>query len=609
MTEKYKKLEDYGIIGNLDTCALISRDGSIDWCCFPHIESPSVFAAILDIDKGGHFWVKPKGKFESQQLYIEKTNILKTKFNTPSGALDIADFMPVEVAEGKTLHKHQAILRKITCSKGRVELELSFKPRFDYGRVVPSLELVEAGIAASRQNQKLFLQSPFSLSISNDEVVGRFNVNRGETRWFVLRYGNSKPLSPEECEEHLNKTAQYWASWVHRCESSKCVFGGPWHDLMVRSGLILKLSTHPSSGALIAAPTTSLPEEIGGVRNWDYRFAWIRDASFTVQALYNLGHIQEAMDYLRWLRNICTGKETSEIQIMYGLHGELDLEEQELEHLSGYLNSHPVRIGNAAAKQRQFDIYGELINAFYETSRYGESISPADWQFIKNICDYVCTIWNKEDSGIWEVRSSPKHFTYSKIMCWVALDRCIKIAEKRGFVGPIDGWEKVRNQMQQAILERGFSRKRNSFVQSFNSEVLDATSLLIPIMGFLPFNDSHIIGTIEATMEGLIVNGLVNRYEGDDGLPGREGAFVLCTFWLVDALALSGQVDKAEEIFTGLLKYISPLGLFAEEIDPISGEQLGNFPQAFSHIGLINSALYLGIAKGRKQMGPEPLGI
>ena len=608
MTEKYKKLEDYGIIGNLETCALVAKDGSLDWCCFPHIESPSVFAAILDIDNGGHFWIKPKGEFESQQLYVEGTNIIETKLNTPSGVLHITDFMPVELAGGNTVKKHQAILRKITCSDGRVELELSFKPRFDYARAVPSLNLVEGGIIASWQDKRLFLQSPFSLNISNDEVLGKFNISQGETHWFVLRYGSSEPISSKECERLLEKTKQFWLNWVHRCESSKCVFGGPWHERIVRSGLVLKLLTHPASGAIIAAPTTSLPEEIGGVRNWDYRFAWIRDASFTVQALFNLGHVQEAMDYFRWLRNICKSTAASEINIMYGPHGELDLEEQELKHLSGYRNSRPVRIGNAAAKQRQFDIYGELINVFYETSRYGEDISLADWQFVKNISDYVSGIWNTEDSGIWEVRGRPKHFTYSKLMCWVALDRSIKIAEKKGFNGSVERWKNVRNQMQQAILERGFSRKLNSFVQAFNSEVLDATSLLIPIMGFLPFNDSRVIGTIKATTERLMTNGLVHRYEGDDGLPGKEGTFVLCTFWLVEALALSGQVEKAEEIFTGLLKYISPLGLFAEEINPVSGEQLGNYPQAFSHIGLINSALYLGIAKGRKQMGPQPLG-
>lgn len=608
MTEKYKKLEDYGLIGNLETCALIAKDGSLDWCCFPHIESPSVFAAILDIDNGGHFWIKPKGEFESQQLYVEKTNIIETKLNTSSGVLYITDFMPVELAEGNTVKKHQAILRKITCSRGMVEVEVSFKPRFDYARAVPSLNPVEEGIIASWQDKRLFLQFPFSLTISNGEAYGKFNIRQGQTYWFVLRYGSSEPVSSKECERLLEKTKQFWLNWVHRCQGAECVFGGSWHDRIVRSGLVLKLLTHPASGAIIAAPTTSLPEEIGGVRNWDYRFAWIRDASFTVQALFNLGHVQEAMDYFKWLRNICKSSVASEIKIMYGPHGELDLEEKKLEHLSGYRDSRPVRIGNAAAKQRQFDIYGELINVFYETSRYGEDISLADWQFIKKISDYVSGIWDTEDSGIWEVRGGPKHFTYSKLMCWVTLDRSIKIAEKKGFDGSVERWKEVRNQLQQAILERGFSRKLNSFVQAFDSEVLDATSLLIPMMGFLPFNDPRVIGTIKATMERLMTNGLVNRYEGDDGLPGKEGTFVLCTFWLVEALALSGQADKAEEIFTGLLKHISPLGLFAEEINPISGEQLGNYPQAFSHIGLINSALYLGIAKGRKQMGPEPLG-
>jgi GH15 family glucan-1,4-alpha-glucosidase len=370
---------------------------------------------------------------------------------------------------------------------------------------------------------------------------------------------------------------------------------------IVRSGLVLKLLTHHETGAICAAPTTSLPEEIGGSRNWDYRFNWIRDASFTVQALKNAGHVKEAKNNLKWFMDICKGAhEPRDIQIMYGLHGEADLEEIELPHLSGYRNSRPVRIGNGAAKQKQLDIYGELLNAFYETTQYRGVVSRGDWGYVMKILDYVCDVWNTTDAGIWEVRSGAQHFVYSKLMCWVAIDRGIKIAELSNFEAPIGRWDKCREDIKNAILQRGFNKKLNSFVQSFDSETLDATSLLIPIRGFLPFDDDRVQGTIDAALKGLTTkNGLVYRYKGEDGLPGSEGAFVLCSFWLVDVLALSGRVEEAEDVFNNLLKYISPLGLFAEEIDPETGEQLGNFPQAFSHIGLVNSALYLGKTKRR----------
>ncbi len=337
------------------------------------------------------------------------------------------------------------------------------------------------------------------------------------------------------------------------------------------------------------------------MRNWDYRFAWIRDASLTVQALYNLGHTEEALSYFRWLRGLCgtfsARDDYFDIQVMYSLHGDSDLEERELNHLSGYRNSAPVRIGNAAARQRQLDVYGELVSAFYETRRYGEEISQNDWRFISKITNAACRMWKTKDSGIWEVRGGPRHFTYSKLMCWAALDRAIQMAEKQGFEAPLARWKKTRRQIRQAIIEHGFSQKLNSFVQAFDSEALDATSLLIPIMGFLPADDPRVEGTIDATFNHLTENGLVYRYREDDGLPGTEGTFVLCTFWLVDALIQSGQLEKAEELFLGVLDHTSPLGLFAEEIDPASGHQLGNYPQAFSHIGLMSSALRLGWAR------------
>lgn len=606
----FKKLEHYGIIGNLNTCALVGRDGSIEWCCFPHIESPSIFASILDIDKGGHFAVRPSGPFESEQQYIEKTNILQTVFHTSSGTTILTDFMPLKQGDEAETRESQTIYRKVTCGKGSIKLEVEFNPRFNYARAQTIIKPFERGVVATGNNEQVFLTSSLELKIRDDGAFGTYTIKEGDIIWMVLQYGHNVSMYPEACESSLKNTVQYWVNWGHRCEPMKCVFGGPWHDLIVRSGLVLKLLTHHESGAICAAPTTSLPEEIGGVRNWDYRFNWIRDAAFTLQALYNLGHVREAKNHLRWFMSLCRGtKEPSEIQIMYGVHGETDLKEQELKHLSGYRNSLPVRIGNGAAKQRQLDIYGELLNVFYEITRYGEDIQQDDWHFVAKIVDYVCEVWDTKDSGIWEVRGEPKHFVYSKLMCWVAIDKGIKIAELRGFDAPLDRWKDVRNEIKNAILQKGFSPKLNSFVQSFGSETLDATSLLIPMMGFLPFDDPRVKGTIDATIKQLTAkDGLVYRYQGEDGLSGKEGVFTLCSFWLVDVFALSGRVEEAEKIFTNLLKYVSPLGLLAEEIDPDTGEQLGNFPQAFSHIGLINSALYLGKAKGGKQMGSEPFG-
>ena len=602
METQYKRLEDYGLIGNLATCALVGRDGSIDWCCFPHLESPSVFAAILDIRKGGHFHIRPLGHGGGDQTYVANTNVLRTTFQTSTGTATLTDFMPVK---DHTDPQHQSLLRKVSCSQGSVELEIEFQPRFHYARVVPNLEAAPQGTIALWEDHLLYLQSFHPLLRDEGAARAALTLSKGQTQWFVLKYGDSSPVTQTECDRLLDSTTRFWSDWAHHCGEDRCVFRGPWHDYVVRSSLVLKLLTHPETGAIAAAPTTSLPEVIGGVRNWDYRFAWIRDASFTVQSLYSLGHVAEALQYFRWLKSLCREFQDRDdhlhMQVMYGLHGEQDLEESILDHLSGYRDSAPVRVGNAAAEQLQLDVYGELVNAFYETRRYGEDITHDDWDFVRKIVNTAYQTWNTEDSGIWEVRGGPRHFTHSKLMCWVALDRSIKLADKYAFEAPLDDWKRTRQEIREAILERGFNEKLNSFVQSFDSKVLDATSLLIPVMGFLPPDDPRVEGTLRATLEHLTSDGLVYRYLGDDGLPGQEGAFVLCTFWLVDALVLAGELQKAEELLLGLLDHISPLGLLAEELDPVSGQQLGNFPQAFSHIGLMNSALRLGWALAKQR--------
>lgn len=606
----YKKLERYGIIGNLDTCALVGDDGSIDWCCFPHIESPSVFGALLDIAKGGRFQIAPKGPYTSSQLYVGATNVLETTFRTDAGEATLTDFMPLKGWDKTDELSHQAIYRKVICGHGTMEIEVTFQPRFDYSRGETTLGRRDGGVLVSSPGERMFLISQSPLSIHGPSATGSHALTSGESLWLVLQYGHDRPVDSASFEELLAETVQFWLDWGHKCERSACVFDGPWHEHVVRSGLTLKLLTHQETGAIAAAPTTSLPEEIGGTRNWDYRYNWIRDASFTVQALYNAGHVAEAKKHLSWFLDICTrSKGPAETKIMYGMHGDEVDDEYVLGHLSGYRDSAPVRVGNAATGQVQLDIYGELLSAVYDTTRYGEAISDQVWSFLVKVVEYVREVWRTKDAGIWEVRGAPRHFVHSKIMCWVALDRAVKIAEQGGRDAPLEAWRASMAEIQAAIIEHGYNSGLNSFTQSFDSPELDATALLIPILGFLPIDDPMVQGTIDAVMATLMSReGLVSRYIGYDGLAGKEGAFILCTFWLVDVLALSGRVAEAERVFLGVLRYISPLGLYSEEIDIRTGELRGNYPQAFSHIGLMNSAIYLGRARGRRQMGPEPLG-
>ena len=611
MENKFKDIENYGIIGNLETCAIVGNDGSIDWMCLPYLESPSIFAAILDNKRGGHFAIQPVSKFSSFQNYIKETNILQTTFNTPFGMVTITDFMPVKLYNGTK--QHRTLFRKVKCTEGHIRLELSFKPRFNYAQDIGDFKLINKGVSCSFEDKNLFLNTTIPLKIDEGKVTSQFNMRKDMEIWFVLQYNQQEHCSPPEYSldyddfnKKLNDLQDYWQNWTYKCHKI-CVLEDIWHDIIARSGLILKLLANPESGAIAAAATTSLPECVGGVRNWDYRYAWIRDSAYTIQALFHLEHVQESQDYMRWISSIIKqDTHPSDIHIMYPLHKDEAIEEQMLEYLSGYKQSSPVRVGNAAVNQKQLDIYGELINAIYDTTRYGKDISDKTWEFIKNFVDYICEVWNTKDRGIWEVRGEPRHYVHSKLMCWVAVDRGIKIAKFKD-TEAASHWMKTEEEIKTAILEKGFNKELNSFVQSFDSDAIDATTLLIPRMGLLPYDDPRVQGTIEAVMQNLMTEkGLVYRYKNEDGLPGDEGCFLLCSFWLVDSLSLSGRLDEAISIFVNVLQLMSPLGLLAEEIDPETGKLLGNFPQAFSHIGLVNSALYIGIARGRKHKGPKP---
>jgi GH15 family glucan-1,4-alpha-glucosidase len=609
MTE-YKELERYGIIGNLETSALVGDDGSIDWCCFPHVGSPSVFAAILDHSKGGRFSITPADQFRSKQEYVHDTNVLVTTFDTEAGAAQLTDFMPLKKERNSSDMNKASIYRKLECARGILSFDIDYSPRFNYARDATTIISIDHGVEARSGDAKLFLKSSIELTVGRDSATARFSMSQGQVVWFVLQYQENSAVTSIECAAEMEATLEYWRKWANEPSRNTKLFEGPWRDLVVRSGLVIKLLAHEDAGAICAAATTSLPECIGGERNWDYRYSWVRDASFTVQALFNLGHYDEARKHLRWFVDICReNPDPSKIQIMYGMQGERDLNEEELGHFEGYMKSRPVRIGNGAAKQKQLDIYGELINAIYETERYGEKIREGEFELIRRIANHVCEVWNTPDSGIWEVRGGPKHFVYSKLMCWVALDRATKIAQRLEHHTHSARWNNARTEIRKEIIEKGYNEELGSFVQYFGSTTLDATALLIPIMGFLPINDNRVQSTINAVLEKLTTkSGLVYRYLGPDGLDGKEGAFLLCSFWLVKALALSNRIYEAEEILNKVTKFAGGTGLFSEEVDPETGKQLGNIPQAFSHVGIIDSVLYLGHMVGKAHAGPTPAG-
>jgi GH15 family glucan-1,4-alpha-glucosidase len=588
----YKGIGEYGLIGNSYTAALVSNDGSIDWCCLPRFDSPSTFAAILDDEKGGKFHIKPRTSFESQQSYLPDTNILQTTFRTDTGTVTVIDFMPCYRTSRHKLTKFDEIHRLVDCTVGQVPLEVVFEPRLDYARDNALIETYKNGVTARGRLDKLALSSTIPFTSDGGKAIGSFTLKQGESAQFILRYDSDQPKSPGiyGSRRKLERTTAYWKE-----KAEGCVFSGPLREMMVRSYLTLHLMVYAPTGAIIAAPTTSLPEEIGGERNWDYRYAWLRDASLTLNALFYLGHIEEALGFFNWLVTLCA-KCGAKAQTLYDIDYEHPVQEQILDHLKGYRNSKPVRIGNAAYAQLQLDVFGEVLEAAYNYLDMGGYISRRTWESLESFVDAACESWQLPDNGIWEIRGGPYHFTHSKLMCWVAVDRGIKIAEELGFGENIKRWQDVAKDIRADILARGWNPEKRAFTQHYDTTALDASNLLMPLYGFLPITDERISSTIERTIEELGHNGLLRRYrtdKTDDGLSGSEGEFLWCSFWLVRNLLRMGKLEDATALYQKLLGYSNHLGLFPEMVDSVSGEARGNFPQALTHLAVITTGIEL----------------
>ena len=591
----YQPIEDYGVIGDLHTVALVGRNGSIDWMCYPHFDSPSIFAAILDDDRGGRFQIAPTGEnVTRKQMYFPDTNVLLTRFLSADGVAEVSDFMPVGASVGS--HGHHQLIRSVAVVRGSMRLRVLCRPAFDYARVEHTVEVRPEGVCFHADGLSLALTSSTSMRAEGPAAVAELELREGERASFVLSGLEGKescplPVSEEEAERAFRATLDYWQRWLAQCN-----YRGRWRERVQRSALTLKLLTFEPSGAIVAAPTCSLPAPVGGKRNWDYRYTWIRDASFTLYGLMRIGFTQEANGFTRWLgARVQETAGDGALQIMYGIDGRHDLAETTLDHLEGYRGSRPVRIGNGAFDQLQLDIYGELLDAIYLYNKYGTPIGYDAWVKIRQILNHVCDVWQEPDEGIWEVRSGRQHFVYSKLMCWVALDRGLRLADKRSFPADHQRWLSTRDAIYEEIMTHGWSQKRQAFVQAYGSETLDAANLIMPLVFFVSPSDPRFLSTLDAIQRDLTSGSLVYRYDVDqspDGLEGDEGTFSMCTFWLVEALTRAGRLSEARLIFEKMLGYSNHLGLYSEQVGS-SGEALGNFPQAFTHLGLISAAFNL----------------
>jgi GH15 family glucan-1,4-alpha-glucosidase len=593
--DRYPLISEHGLIGDLQTAALVTTDGTIDWFCFPRFDSPSVFASLLDRDKGGQFRIGPEGDdYVTKQLYFPDTAVLITRFMTPDGVGEVVDFMPID--EPRVATDRHLLVRLVRVVRGEMRFVLECAPRFDYGRAGHQLEATDNGWAFRSKGLHLTLQATTELERDGNDVRGSWSLGAGQVGGIVLESGANaerRKLDPQDVLGMFNRTVRFWRDWLGRSN-----YNGRWRENVDRSAITLKLMTYAPTGALVAAPTTSLPEQIGGERNWDYRFTWIRDASFSVYALLGLGYLEEADAFMRWLRDRVgerAGGPSGPLQIMYRIDGSPDLEEEVLDHLEGYRGSSPVHIGNGASDQLQLDIYGEAIDSVYLATLRGMTPGHQGWIELTRIFDWLCEHWDQPEEGIWETRGGRKDFTYGRLMSWVALDRAVRMARNHGRPGDLVRWITERDLIYQQIMEKGWSKERSAFVQAYDSRVLDASNLLMPLVGFVAPRDPMWLSTLDAMGGELVSDSLVYRYDpsaSPDGLRGSEGTFSICTFWYVDALTRSGRLEQARFTFEKMLTYANHVGLFSEEIG-LTGEQLGNFPQAFTHLSLINAAMNL----------------
>jgi alpha,alpha-trehalase len=632
----YQPINSYGVIGDCHSVVLVAPDGSVDWGCLPDFDSPAIFCRMLDAQKGGFFQIAPTDdSIPGAQRYLRGSNVLQTRFASTAGEMVLTDFMPVETLSAwqfKELNNNtwtredgscHCLVRIVECTHGELPITVRLKVTPNYAGVetevyfVPGIGAVinggeqHVGLAIVGSN----LLPTYNMSIEQEPdeehpmVIIQATLREGERLLFAMGVGRTAiaahrlvevELQQRNFDAELAQTLHCWRKWLRGCN-----YSGPYADMVERSALVLKMMTYAPTGAVVAAPTASLPEEIGGERNWDYRFTWLRDASFTLYALSVLGFTEEAHAFTHWLRRL-SFSDGEDLQIMYGIHGEHELVERELPHLSGYCDSRPVRIGNGAATQKQLDVFGEVLDCIHLYrrqgcfERYGEKLEGPLWYLMCVMAEHVCKHWRDTDRGIWEVRDGDHHFVYSKVMCWVALDRVIRAAEQEQMEADIPHWRQVRDQIRADVLTNGYDTQIGAFVQYYGSHILDASSLLLPLVGFIPPNDPRMSSTVERIMEQLTdEHGFVYRYNAEDGLSGGEGTFTMCSFWLVDNLAMQGRVDEARSLFERLLSYGGRLGLFSEEIEAETGAALGNYPQAFTHISLINSAYNLSQAEIR----------
>jgi GH15 family glucan-1,4-alpha-glucosidase len=600
----YPPIADYALLSDCHSGALVSKDGSIDWCTFHRFEARPVFARILDWAKAGFFRIAPlEDEYESTRRYLPGTNVLETTFLTHAGTLVLTDFFAFRVPgpgeDAHSAHPDHQLIRIARCTEGEVAVKVKLVPRFDYGLTTPRLEtLADDLVIVYGGADALVLQSelPFG-DAERSATQGNRTLRVGEEAFVVLTYQLPQELDPlrltrDQVHAKLEETTSTWAAWADRC-----TYDGPYREQVVRSALVLKALTNGPTGSIVAAATTSLPEEIGGERNWDYRFSWLRDSALTLNALFATGYTDEAHAYMDWLTRTTAGR-ARELQIMYGVGGERLLPEVELDWLEGYRGSRPVRIGNGAAQQFQLDTFGELLDTAWLYRRHGGEIDEIFWDFLSRVGGVVLEKWREPDQGIWEIRGEPKHFVYSKVMAWVALDRLVRLAELDDRAGDVDNWRAVRDEIRDLVEREGVDAESSAFLQSFgDSGKLDASNLMIPIVGFVPHDDPRARATAQRIASELSADGFVYRYvtDGVDGLSGEEATFAICSFWLVECLARSGEQQRARELFERLLGFCNDVGLLAEEIDPHTGDLIGNFPQAFSHLGLIQAAIALDL--------------